>query len=180
MSDLDKSKMQQQRLTVERMTGLLWALLSIVLFLTAIGISQLFVRHFLLAAGALVAAAALVLIVLSFWNQVRTVKAETAVHTALPRSEFQMPQIVSLIIVLFVTAFVSMCSAFILYVVNLNCRTQLGWTVCGATLLAVWLFVTYCWYRVLTEKPLTTSQFQEQTEGVWPPALVMTTKRDNL
>lgn len=142
MSDLDKNKLSPQRLAVERMTRLLQVQSGVVLFLTAIGISQLFVRHFLLAAAALVAAATLALIVFSLWKQHR-MKAGTAVYAVLPRSDFQMPQIVSIAVVLVLAVFVSTCSAFIIYITIANFNTQVGWTFCGLTLLAVWLFIAH-------------------------------------
>lgn len=101
MSDLDKNKPPPPRLIAERMTRLLRMQSSLVVILTAIGFSQLFAKHFLLAAAALVAAAASALIVFSLWKQHRVVKAGTAVYAVLPRSEFQMPQIVSIAVVLF-------------------------------------------------------------------------------
>ncbi len=180
MTDLDKNKPPPQRLIVERMTGLLRVQSIVVLFLTAIGISQLFVRHFLLAAAALVAAAALALIVFGLWEQHHMVKAGTAVYTAPLRSEFQMPQIVSIAVVLVLTVFVGVCSAFVICITIANFNTQAGWTFCGLTLLAVWLFIAYCWYRIFTDKPQARPVLvQEQPEGVWPPAPRVATKEDN-
>ena len=92
----------------------------------------------------------------------------------------QLPRIVSVIAIVIFTLFAGVCSAFTIYITYAHFSTQKGWMVCALSVLSVCFFVGYCWYRVLTEKPLTTSQFQEQTEGVWPPAPVMTTKRDNL
>jgi len=180
MNDLDDNKLPRQRLTVERMTGLLRVQSGVVLFLTAIGISQLFVRHFLLAAAALVAAVALALIVFSLWKQHRMVKAGTAVYAVLPRSEFQMPQIVSIGVVLVLTGFVGLCSAFVVSITIANFNTQVGWTVSGVTLLAIWLFIAYCWYRIFTDKPQARPVLvQEQPEGVWPPAPFIPENYDN-
>ena len=146
LTDMDTNKLVQQQSIIKRMTGVLRVQSILILVLTALGIDQIHVRHFLLAAAALVAAAISALIVFSFWKQYRRVKAGTAVYVVLAQPQLQMPQIVSLVVALFVTAFVSLCSAFVLYVINLYFRTPTGWTVCGATLLAMWLFVAHCWY----------------------------------
>jgi hypothetical protein len=80
-------------------------------------------------------------------------------------------QIISIAVVLVLTMFVGACSAFVAYITKVHFNTQAGWTFCGVTLLIVWLFVGYCWYRIFTEKPpATTVIAQEQPEGVWPPA----------
>lgn len=180
MSDLERNKLPPQPLIVKRMTGLLWVQSSVVLFLTATGIYLLSVRYFLLAAAALVAAVGFALIVFSFWKQYRMVKAGTAVYAPLPRSEFQMPQIVSIAVVLVLTVFVGLCSAFVIYITIANFNTQAGWTFCGLILLAVWLFIAYCWYRIFADKPQAKPVLaQEQPEGVWPPAPLVATEGDN-
>ncbi len=92
----------------------------------------------------------------------------------------QLPQIVSVIATVIFTLFVGVCSAFTLYITYAHFNTQKGWIVCAMSVGSVCFFAGYCWYRIFTEPPPVTLQFQEQTEGVWPPAPVMTTKRDNL
>jgi hypothetical protein len=180
MSDLDKNNLPPEPLTAKRLTELLRVQSSAMLVLTAFGIYQLYVRHFVLAAGALLGAVGFAVIVFSFWKLSRVVKSGTIVYAAPPKPEFQMPQIVSIAVVFVLTIFVSVCSAFIFYLVNLYFRTQIGWTVCGVTLLAVWLFIGYCWYRIFTEKPEAKPVlFSEQPEGVWPPAPIMLSDESN-
>ena len=93
----------------------------------------------------------------------------------------QLPQIVSVIAILIFTLFVGLCSAFTIYITDTHFNTQKGWTVCAMSVLSVLAFIGYCWYRVFTEKPVARPEvYQEQTEGVWPPAPVVTTERNNL
>ena len=107
----------------------------------------------------------------ALWKRHKDVKQGLVVYVAVANTHpMRMPQFVSIAVVLVVTAFVGLCSAFIIYVVRQYFNTQTGWTVCGVTLLAIWLFVGYCWYRIFTEKPTAKPVLlQEQTEGVWPP-----------
>ena len=86
----------------------------------------------------------------------------------------------SVLALLILTLFVSLCSTFIIYVTDTHFNTQKGWTVCAMSVLSVLAFIGYCWYHVFIEKPLVKPDFhQEQPEGVWPPAPVMTTERNN-
>ena len=83
----------------------------------------------------------------------------------------QLPQIVSMIANSILTLFVVLCSVFTIYITYAHFSTQRGWTVCAMSVLSVLAFVGYCWYRVITEKPVVRPEvYQEQPEGVWPPA----------
>lgn len=82
----------------------------------------------------------------------------------------QLPQIVSVIGILILTLFVGLCSAFVIYITDTHFSTQKGWTVCAMMVLSVLAFLGYCWYGVIAPKPPITLPFQEQMEGVWPPA----------
>lgn len=183
MSDREPKQLSQlktHRLTLKESRNSLAMPLGIGLFLFALSVAAL-ISGQRIGAGVFGIVALLQFVILpALWRRHVQVEQGIAVYVALPQSQLRMPQIVSLVIVLLVTAFVGVCSAFILYVVNLYFRTQTGWTVCGATLLALWLFVAYCWCRVLTEetqaKPVI---FQEQPEGVWPPAPRVATKENN-
>ena len=96
------------------------------------------------------------------------------------KSSPQLPPIVSVIAILIFTLFVGVCSAFTIYITDTHFNTQKGWTVCAMAVLSVLMFVGYCWYRVFTEKAAVKPEvFQEQPEGVWPPAPVMTIERNN-
>ena len=137
-------------------------------------------QHHGFAAGALLAALWQALVLPALWKQHQAVKNGAAIYFAANRPGLRMPQIISIIVVFVVTAFVSVCSAFIIYVVRSYFNTQIGWTVCGVTLLAIWLFVGYCWYRIATEKPpVVPFVAQEQPEGVWPPAPLLAVEEDN-
>lgn len=92
----------------------------------------------------------------------------------------RLPQIVSVIANSILTLFVGLCSAFTIYITYAHFSTQKGWTVCAMSVLSVLALIGCCWYRVFTEKPAVEPEaYQEQTEGVWPPAPVVTTKRNN-
>ena len=92
----------------------------------------------------------------------------------------QLPQIVSIVAILILTLLVGVCSAFVIYITDTHFNTQKGWTVCAMSVLSVLAFIGYCWYRVFTEKAVVKPEVtQEQPEGVWPPAPVMTTERNN-
>ncbi len=98
------------------------------------------------------------------------------------RANTQTPkaQLASLIAILIFTLLVGLCSAFIVYITYTRFDTQKGWTVCAVAVLSVLAFIGNCWYRVFTEKPLVRPEaIYEQPEGVWPPAPVMTTERNN-
>ena len=90
------------------------------------------------------------------------------------------PQIVSMIAIMTFTLFVALCSAFTLYITYVHFDTQRGWTVCAMAVLSVFALVGYRWHRVFTEKPIVKHEVtQEQAEGVWPPAPVMTAEGNN-
>jgi hypothetical protein len=98
---------------------------------------------------------------------------------ALPVSP-RIPFLISCVITCLLTAFVGLCSAFVVYITKSHFSTQAGWAFCAVTLLIVWLFVGYCWYRIFTEKPPAMPVIaQEQPEGVWPPAPLITVEEDN-
>ncbi len=91
-----------------------------------------------------------------------------------------LPQIMSVLAILILTLFISVCSAFTISITYTHFNTQKGWTVCAMSVLSVFAFVGYCWYRVFTEKAAVKPEVtQEQPEGVWPPAPVMTSERNN-
>ncbi len=91
----------------------------------------------------------------------------------------QLPQMVSLIAILIFTLLVGLCSAFTIYITYLHFSTQKGWTVCAMSVGSVWFFVGCCWSRIFAEQTPPAIPDQEQPEGVWPPAPIMTTERNN-
>lgn len=82
-----------------------------------------------------------------------------------------MSNIASEITTFLLTGFVALCSALVVYITYSRFDTPAGWTFNGLTLLSVWLFVGHCWQGLgRNAEPGTTITYQEQPEGVWPPA----------
>lgn len=68
MSDLDEDKSLQERLTMERMTGLLRVQSSAMLVLAGLGIYELHVRHYFLVSYAFVGATVLAFKFFGSWK----------------------------------------------------------------------------------------------------------------
>ena len=162
---------QKKRLTLQQCKQLLWMQGGYFLLSAGFGIHQLYERHFLFASLVLFAAVSQTFALPTLWKQYRLVKDGAVVYSNVQQSQVQMPQAVSIAVVFVLTVFAGFSSAFVVYVIHSYFNTQLGWVICGLTLLAVWLFIGYCWFRIITEKPAAKPiTFQEQPEGVWPPA----------
>ncbi len=169
------------RLTLSESRGSLVLPLCIGLTLLALGMAALVGKQ-VAGAGVFGSVALMQFVMLpALLKRHRQIKQGLAVYVAVNTHPMHIPQIVSVVVVFMVTTFVSICSVFIVYVALKYFNTHIGWTVCGVTLLAVWLFVSYCWYRIATEKPpVVPVVAQEQPEGVWPPAplTVQESKKD--
>ncbi len=112
----------------------------------------------------------IVLIYFRIYRQVKNGK-EVILRPGASPGNPRIPAFISFAVTCILTAFITAGSAFVLYITKISFNTFSGWTFCGVTLLMVWLFVAHCWYRVLTDKPqVKPVLFQEQPEGVWPPA----------
>ncbi len=172
--------LKTHRLTLNESRNAVVAQLAVGFVLFALSIAALIDRH-KIGAGVFGLTALMQFITLpALLKRHRQVEQGLAVYVAVYTQSMRMPQIVSVIVVLVMTVFVGVCSAFIIYVVQKYFNTQIGWTVCGVTLLAVWLFVGCCWYRIATEKrPVVPFVAQEQPEGVWPPAPLFAVEEDN-
>ena len=137
-------------------------------------------QHYGFAAGALLAALWQALVLPALWKQHQAVKNGTAVYFAVSRPELRMPQMVSVAVIFLVTVFITFCSAFVIYLIVNYFPTQIGWTICAVVLLAMWVFIGYCWYRIFTERPpVVPFVAQEQPEGVWPPAPILVVEEDS-
>ncbi|MGI4787448.1 MAG: hypothetical protein ACRYFS_01215 [Janthinobacterium lividum] len=153
------------------------------LFIILLGASlyELYEHNFLFFVFLLIGVMVQALILPAVWKQSRRVKDGAIVYMNVSQQpQTQIPKIISVIVVLFLTGFVVLSSGFVIYIINLYFNTLIGWTICAVIIPSVWLFIFYCWYRIFTEqstvKPI---PFQEQSEGVWPPAPVRIAEADN-
>ncbi len=180
VSKPEKQPQKTHQLTLSESRNSLIVPLGLGLMLAALGLGALINREEVGAGVFCLVALLQFVTVPALWKRYRQVKQGAAVYVAVQRPPLQMPQIVSIAVVLILTVFVGLCSAFVVYITKTYFNTQTGWTFCGLTLLAVWLFIGYCWYRIFTEKTQAKPDpLHAQPEGVWPPAPLFDAEEGN-
>lgn len=175
MSDLDKNKLPPERLTLSGIRNALIFSCCLAILFTVVGLVELKQGNKMYAGGfCLVALGQLFDNVPQRWKDYRQVKqgmdvyapaqAETAPLTPVPKT-------ISVTVVLILSSIVGVVSVMIVLAAYISFNTVVGWSVATGTLLFLWLLTAYYWYRIFTENPPAKPKvFQEQTEGVWPPA----------
>ena len=115
----------------------------------------------------------------ALWKRYRLVKQEVAIYvSSQPSTPLPKPAAVGVVLVL--TAVIAIASLFTFLGVRANFNTLIGWMIAAPVLLLLWLLAAYFWYRALSgERQPVTVEVSEQTEGVWPPAPLVSARHDN-
>lgn len=107
----------------------------------------------------------------ALWGRYRLIKQGHVVYIDTASQSPSVPKAVSAVVALALTGIVGVSSAVAVLIFYTNFNTLGGWAVAGLLVLPLWLYTSYCWYRIVCEKrQIVPSILQKQPEGVWPPA----------
>ncbi len=184
MSDLDKDKLPQERLTLSGVRNAFIFPCCLAILFAVMGLVELKQGNKMYAGWFCFVALGQLFNVSGRWKDYRQVKQGIEVYAPaqVERPDgMPVPKAISVTVVLILSGFVGVASiGIIVLAAHIAFSTPIGCIAAIGILLFLWLLTAYFWHRVLTETPSAKPVLvQRQPEGVWPPAPAMTTEKDN-